>query len=64
MRLGAHYGRKAERSDANNRNMTPEEQRTGVSTLFLRYLFASLHYFAHSVHAPSRNLQELYANRK
>ena len=32
--------------------MTSKQQRTGANILFLRYLFASLRYFAPSVHAP------------
>ena len=40
------------KSEANNRNMTSKQQRTGANILFLRYLFASLRYFAPSVHAP------------
>ena len=47
------------RSEANNGSMTSEQQGTGASTLFLRYLLASLRYFAASVRAPlvSRNLR-------
>ena len=40
------------KSEANNRNMTSKQQRTGASILLLRYLFASLRYFAPSVHTP------------
>ena len=40
------------KSEANNRNMTSKQQRTGANILLLRYLFASLRYFALSVHVP------------
>ena len=41
------------KSEANNRNMTSKQQRTGANILFIRYLFASLRYFAPSVHVWS-----------
>ena len=36
--------------------MTSEQQQTGAATLFLRYLFASLYYFAPNINANKPNI--------